>query len=341
MSGWSIWFKRKFRGIESQAMRDCKEADAAYACQDYETALALYEEGLKRFREIERWDMVLFLRLQMGDVARLSGDHSTARIHLEQAVSLARNQKHTYHLEAALIRLASVATYQGEIALAERLCAECLQKEHPPEKAIEYAAIQSLLGAISRTIPAGLVHYKCALAIYREQEHQEGIQSCLCDLGHCTGPGQDNSQQRVCLQECLELCETREDERIRSYVLNNLGNIERFEGRLDRAIALYRDSLNIKQRIGDEWAIAYTIEGCAGIAVTQGQGAKAAGLLGKAAEIRRRLGAPLEPRKQPEYEAILAQVREMLTAADFELAWEEGARLSLTQTVAKATSEPI
>lgn len=336
MSGWRIWFKRKIGGIERQAVRDCQEADAAYIRQDYEVALPLYEEGLKRFREIERWDMVLLLRLQLGAVAQLSGDYPAARTHLEQAVSLARNQKQEDPLESALNHLGFVAAYQGEIALAERLAAECLSMQSLPEKALGYAATQCLLGAISKTMQAGLAHYECALEIYREKEILEGIRTCLCGLGHCTEPGQDNSRQRIWLQECLESCEIHESEKLRSYVLNNLGNIDRFEGSFDSAMERYRESLQVKQRLGDEWAIAYTIEGCADIAAARGQCAKAARLLGKASEIRQRLGAPLEPRKQPEYEAILAQVRELLTAPEFELAWEEGKRLAVAEAIAEA-----
>jgi tetratricopeptide (TPR) repeat protein len=339
MSDWRIWFKRKFRGIESQALRDCKEADTAYTCRDYKAALPLYEESLKRYREIERWDMVLLLRIQLGTVARLCGDYPSARTHLEQAVSLARNQKQEDRLETALTHLGLVAAHQGEYALAKRLGAECLSLQSLPEKALGYAATQCLLGSISESMSEAMAHFECALEIYRENDNLQGIRSCLCSLGHCTEAGQDNSRQRAWLQECLQLCEVSENESVRSYVLNNLGNIDRFEGSFDNAMERYRESLELKQLLGDEWAIAYTIEGCAGIAAARCQGAKAARLLGKAFEIRERLGAPLEPRKQPEYEAVLAQVRELVTPTEFEMAWEEGKRLSLTHALMEATAE--
>jgi tetratricopeptide (TPR) repeat protein len=339
MSDWRIWFKRNFTFAERQAARSFEKADTAYSRQDYETALPLYEESLIQFRALERWDMVLPLRLQLGYVTRLTGDYPAARAHLEQAISLARNLKHDDHLELALIGLASIAAHQGEIDLAERLCAECLQREQLPEKALVYAALQSLLGAISKTMPEGCVHFERALEIYREKEFLEGIRNCLCSLGHCTEPGQDNSRQRVWLQECLDLCEKHEAEKTRSYALNNLGNIERFEGDFDRAMELYRESLRLKQQLGDEWAIAYTLEGCAAVSAARQQGAKAARLLGKASEIRLRLGAPLERPKQPEYTTILTQVRELLNAAEFELAWEEGRLLSVSQAIAEAVAE--
>jgi len=339
MSDWRIWLKRKFSGIQGQAVRNFQEANAACARKNYAAALPLYEESLQQFRQLQQWDMVLPLRLHLGDVNRLAGDYAAARTHLEQAISLARNQKHNDYLDAALIRLATVAGLQGEYGLAARLCAECLQLEPLPEKELEYAATQFLLGSISQTMAEGRAHFERALEIYREREHREGILDCLCSLGHCTEPGQDCSPQRVWLQECLELCEPHEDERLSSYALNNLGNIERFEGQLDRALELYRDSLRIKQRLDDEWAIAYTLEGCAALAAARREGAIAARLLGSASAIRKRLGRPLERNKQPEYDAVLAEVRELLPPAEFEAAWEGGRTLPLSLIVAEVLEE--
>jgi len=339
MSDWRIWLTRKFSGIQGQAERNFKEANAACARKNYAEALRLYEQSLQQFRQLQQWEMVLPVRLHLGDVNRLAGDYAAARTHLEQAISLARTQKHNDFLDAALIRLATVAGLQGEYGLAERLCAECLQLEPLPEKALEYAATQCLLAVISKTMSEARTHYETALEIYREHEHREGILDCLCGLGHCTEPGQDNSRQWAWLEECVELCDPHEDATLRAYVLNNLGNIERFEGHLDIALELYRDSLRIKLRLDDERAIACTLDGCAGIAAARRKGAIAARLLGKAAEIRKRLGTPLERKKQPEYDALLVEVRELLPAAEFEVAWEGGRKLPFSLIVAEVIEE--
>jgi len=333
MSDWRIWLKRKFSGLQGQAERNFKEANAACACKNYAEALPLYEESLQQFRQLQQWEMVLPVRLHLGDVNRLAGDYAAARTHLEQAISLARTQKHNDFLDAALIRLATVAGLQGEYGLAERLCAECLQLEPLPEKALEYAATQCLLAVISKTMSEARTHYETALEIYRDHEHREGILDCLCGLGHCTEPGQDNSPQWAWLEECVELCDPHEDETLRAYVLNNLGNIERFDDHLDIALELYRDSLRIELRLDDERAIASTLDGCAAIAAARREGAIAARLLGKAAEIRKRLGTPLERKKQPEYDALLVEVRELLPAAEFEAAWEGGRTLPVSLIV--------
>jgi hypothetical protein len=125
----------------------------------------------------------------------------------------------------------------------------------------------------------------------------------------------------------------------RSYVLSNLGNIERYDGNLDRACDLYRESLLLKQEVGDTWAISYTLESCAALAVARGRGERAAWLLGAASAIRQYLGTPLEPFKREEYETNLAAARELLAPETFDIEWEEGKGLSVEQAVEYAVAE--
>jgi hypothetical protein len=87
---------------------------------------------------------------------------------------------------------------------------------------------------------------------------------------------------------------------------------------------LYRDSLTVKQEIGDDWAIAYTLEGCAMLAIRRDQAERAARLFGAAAAIRERLGAPLEPAKQAEYKADVAEARALLGQDAFPAEWDAG-----------------
>jgi tetratricopeptide (TPR) repeat protein len=336
MSGWRRWFTRMFTGKNKLASRIVEAADKAYGEQEYRVALPLYEDGLLLFRELEQWYQVLVLRLRLGYLTQILGNYSAARAHFEQAVSLARNQKLATPLGAALIGLASAGSRQGEVALAHRLCDECAQMWSKPQYGLQLASVYNIRGSIAETMAEARVHHLRALEIYQERNYQEGIIASLCCLGHCTEAGQDNANQRAWLQECLELCESPEHEKTRSYVLNNLGNIERFEGNFDRATELYRESLHLKEQIGDEWGIAYTFEGCAAIAAARQQGVSAARLLGIAGAIRHRLGTPLEPSKQPEYDATLIQVRKLLTASELEAAWDEGGILSTTEAIGQA-----
>ena len=152
------------------------------------------------------------------------------------------------------------------------------------------------------------------------------------------GPHEDNERERTYLEASLAICLEAGNQQIRSYVLDNLGNIERYAGRNDEAMENYRDSLFLKYQNGDEWAIAYTLDGCAAIATTRGQGEKAVRLFGAADAIRKRLGTPLESHKQMHYQDDIAEARLLFTAAEFASAWNAGELLSVGDAVDEAAA---
>jgi hypothetical protein len=102
---------------------------------------------------------------------------------------------------------------------------------------------------------------------------------------------------------------------------------------MEKAAQLYRESLAIKERREDVWGIAYTLESCAMLAVSRHRGDQAARLFGAAAGIRERLGTPLELSKRAEYDASLAEARELLDAPTFAARWQEGKAFSTAQSV--------
>ncbi len=336
MPGLRSWFKWALGGSGTRAARLFNDANAASEREEYVTAFGLYEQCLDLMRQLERWEAVLVVRLRLGYVAQAIGDFPAARMHLEQAVSVARNSKARPALGYALVGLAQVAARQGDVALARRLCDDCLLKFVEPEEVHIRAAAYGVLGTTAETIAAARAHHQQALDLYRQYADQAAILSALCSLGHATGPGEDNSLARASLKECLELCEVCGTEKLRSYALNNMGNIERLDGDMEAATELYRQSLHLKQNIGDDWAIAYTLEGVAAIATARGQGEAAARLLGAAHGIRERVGGPLEPPKQPELRATVEAARGLLTPEDFEFYWNCGGCLSVADAASEA-----
>jgi hypothetical protein len=146
--------------------------------------------------------------------------------------------------------------------------------------------------------------------------------------------------QLVSLQ-CLAKFPTPVRDSTRSYALSNLGNIEIYAGNLNRVMELFRQSLEIKQQNDDQWAASYTFEGCAAIAIERQCCALAARLIGKASEIRQRLGTPLEPIKRSEDDALVNLIRNEMTSEDFEAATQVGAQLSFMEAIREAVSAVI
>ncbi|MGH2356246.1 MAG: hypothetical protein ACRDJN_31965, partial [Chloroflexota bacterium] len=68
------------------------------------------------------------------------------------------------------------------------------------------------------------------------------------------------------------------------------------------------------------------------------QGPRAAHLLGAAAALRARIGAPLPPSQRPRYERHLAAARDALPGASFAAAWNDGHASASDQAIAFALS---
>ncbi len=332
---WIKWMARD--GL--RATRLIRAGNEARQRHDDAVAAAYYEESLGLVRRLERWDIVAQLRHTLGWLALDRHDCSVARHHFEQAISLARTQKSARTLGSGILGLAAVASRTGDYRMALRLCDECLTMWTELDNPLEIAAVYRVLASFAETIAESRRHTEQALAIYRKRDYQSGVVSALCSLGHYASPAEANEHERACLEECLEILPTTGRARTRSYVLNNLGNIERYAGNLDRASELYREGLNEKLRLEDEWAISYTLDGFAAIESRRHNAINAARLYGAASAIRERLGTPLEPIKRAQYDAEVAEARGLLPAAEFECAWRDGAALTVAEAVEEATVE--
>jgi hypothetical protein len=86
--------------------------------------------------------------------------------------------------------------------------------------------------------------------------------------------------------------------------------------------------------VGEKAGLAECLEGLAGIAFRQNQGAHAAYLYGAAVALREAIGAPLPPADRTAYDLALAATRATLGDERFAAAWAVGRSLSLDQVVA-------
>jgi tetratricopeptide (TPR) repeat protein len=84
--------------------------------------------------------------------------------------------------------------------------------------------------------------------------------------------------------------ETTDEQKEKSAIIHNLAGIYAQQGQVDQAIALYQQSLEIKERIGDVQGKAATLHQMAGIYARQGQVEQAIALYQQSLEIKERIG---------------------------------------------------
>jgi tetratricopeptide (TPR) repeat protein len=125
------------------------------------------------------------------------------------------------------------------------------------------------------------------------------------------------------------------DERLVLAVRSDRTHALRRAGRLDEALAAYRDTILGWVRLGNAGAVANQLESFAFVAVEQAAFDRAARLLGAAESIRTATASPMAPDERLEHDRYAARVR---ADGDHAAAFAAGARLSMADAVALARS---
>jgi hypothetical protein len=119
-------------------------------------------------------------------------------------------------------------------------------------------------------------------------------------------------------------------------ILNDLGAVALDQGHIDRAAALFGESLRLSLEPENEIDITLSLIGLAGVAGEAGQPARAAQLLGAAETIRLSIGRSLTPVERAAFDRYAATARGKLDDATFAVIWAEGQQLTLEQAKAAA-----
>jgi len=266
---------------------------------DYGHAVALCEEsdGLSRDSG-DTWGLAWSLNIR-GEVARHRGDHRGATLLFEQSLALFRSLHDRWYVAMVLNNLGALARYQAANVRATALYEESLAMMR---EIGDLWSIAMILGNLGEVV--------------RDQGTTEG----------------DIARAAALCEESLELFRQLGDQRGMAFALDYLGVLARGRGDYERALALYTESLGLWRHVGQRSEIATCMEGLAEAACALGKATHAARLLGAAAALRDRIGAPVLPADRPDYERTVAAVRSALAQA-FQPAWETGQTLPLDQVV--------
>ncbi|MEH2456205.1 tetratricopeptide repeat protein [Nostoc sp.] len=131
--------------------------------------------------------------------------------------------------------------------------------------------------------------------------YQQGLNLCpaedeaeLASIYHCLGILKANKgevDEAIALyKESLEINERIGNVQGKAATLHNLGYIYAYKGEVDEAIALYKESLEIKERIGDVQGKAATLHNLGYIYANKGEVEQAIALFNQSLEINERIG---------------------------------------------------
>jgi predicted ATPase/class 3 adenylate cyclase len=175
-----------------------------------------------------------------------------------------------------------------------------------------------------------------SLAIRREIADTGGAATSLNNLGLVLYRIGDFAGARALFNEALVIWREVGDKQHIAMALANLGLVSREQGDYPLSRSFYEECVGIRRALGDKQGIAYTLEGFAGLAVAQGQGKRAARLLGAVESLREAIRTPVAPANQADHARKISAARSALGEQEFAAAWAEGRAMTLEQAISEA-----
>jgi len=239
-----------------------------------------------------------------GRMAFLQCDYERAIVLLDSSIELARSSGDPVSLAHSLQYRGSIARERGEydhaidLHLLSRMIWQELEDRANVGRSLNYVAFASWLNrdnARAKELCEG------TLQLFRERRDTEGVVWSLLNLaGAALYSGKlERAEER--LDECLSWSRAGGFKEGIAWSLNLLGCVLRARNDEWRAETLLQDSLRLHWELGDRWRSASVLEALGGLR-------RDSRLLGAASALRTKLGTPVPPVEQTQYEKDVQEI---------------------------------
>ena len=244
-----------------------------------------------------------------------------------------------YARAKALLASGGLAWRQGRIDQAEAACTESLALCRTLGDKFGIAFSLGTLGVVAflrEDYAKAYSFHSEALAIRRELGINRYIAYSLGNLGVVVlAQGGIRQAEGLC-EEGLTLSRKSRFQWTFNDLLNKRGIVALARGDYTLAVSLFEQSLSRQQEAGDRWNIAYSLEGIACVAVTQGKPERAAWIWGAAEALREVINSPLPPAYRDIYELFVVAAKASLNEEAFKEVRSEGQEVTMEQAIAFA-----
>jgi tetratricopeptide (TPR) repeat protein len=175
-----------------------------------------------------------------------------------------------------------------------------------------------------------------SLAIERELGRSRFVAHVLNNLAIAAKELGELDRAEALFGEALELKRAEGDLYGTTFQLHGLGTIAAERREYARATTYYREEIEQLWKFGDRRGLVLGFASLADMLAKDNDDVTAAQLLGAADALRHSIGSAISLDNVAEYETIVAGVREHLSAAAFQAAWQDGQALSVGGAVALA-----
>jgi tetratricopeptide (TPR) repeat protein len=220
-----------------------------------------------------------------------------------------------------------------DLLTAKPLLMRALNVARQLDDTYQTALALTRLGYTMMVEPKGLAMAEEGLALFREVHDKHGIAHALTIIGEIARFNGDGDRARRAYEEALVLYRQISDTRGTLITYLNLAFVAQRESDYRHGRDLARQALNLAHTMELRSEMAECLLALAGMIGMTGQPQLAAHLFGTADSELKRLGAHFDPVDRPEFDSLIAAVRDQLHDASFHAAWIEGKQMRLEQAV--------
>jgi hypothetical protein len=190
----------------------------------------------------------------------------------------------------------------------------------------------AFLAFVERNLVEGRLYLEEGLRVAHKIGNPWILAQVTLNLGRLAAAEGEMAEARQLLEESATRFQQVRDLNQLNSARSELAHSLRRHGDYESARVLYLETIQDWRQQGHRGAVAHQLECLAFIANAQGQGSRAARLLGAAESLREASHSPMIPYERAEYEQSVAALRGQASESD----WAEGRALTLDQAVAFA-----
>ena len=290
-------------------------------------------------REAGDRSAVMVALIALAGFTWLGGEAAAARRLLEDHLAMSRDIGNKGGMRYALQILFEISIAQGRYDQARE---EALALQISTGAPREPASAQMRLGQIDYwqgRLAEARAHFEAALESFQELNDLNGISWAPAWLGCVAYRAGELQLAQALLDAELTIQDLGGSELV--FALLSRGDVARAQGDLVYAAEVYARGLKLVLDQGGQPHLPEYLEGFAKLALAGERPDHAARLLGAAEVLRTRIGIPVPPVEQADYDRALAAACEQLGPAAFEAAWDEGRAMDWEQAAAYAMENQV
>lgn len=318
---------------------------------DRAIAQHFYERSLALFRELDNKPGIAGILNGLALLALLRDEYANAMVLFEENLAFNRELGERANTATSLHHLGELASYMGKYQEAWRFLEESLSLFQDLEDSRAIGWSMNGLAEIAYAegkYDAAHSYFKEGMAVYQSLEDDWGIAYARTGLGKVARQQREYRRSRQLLEEALTIYKNLQNKDGVAQAKTHLGLLAIAMIDYPAADELLHESLQVWYELNSARNIALCLEGLASVGVmaatVQTRPARIARLLGAAAAIREKIGAPVPTCDLPLYQRTLERSQSLFNSYEgsvemaFAAAWSEGQAMGRDQVVEYALS---